>query len=208
MQSGHYKLTGTNLSTHFDEDLIAIEKWNPQKPVTAIYFEGDKGDFYVKRFLVDDSDKKVLFITEHEKSYLELASTEFHTVIEMSFAKPRGKEAKPNEVIDLQDFISVKGMKALGNKLSYNKIKSVDQLPTEKAAEALGKTVEELTENPFEITSQREDIQEEVSQEESSQEESPENTDPEVADQKVEKVKTNKTPQEGDGEQGQIDLFS
>ena len=63
MQSGHYKLINTAITNHFDDDLIVIEKWNPRKPVTAIYFDGDKEDFYVKRFLVDDSDKKILFIT-------------------------------------------------------------------------------------------------------------------------------------------------
>src|SRR5690606_22384869 len=70
-QSGHYKLTGTNLSTHFEDDLILIEKWIPEKPITAIYFDGEKEDFYVKRFLVEDTDKKTLFITEDDKSYLE-----------------------------------------------------------------------------------------------------------------------------------------
>jgi topoisomerase-4 subunit A len=149
-QSGHYKLAGTNLSTHFEDDLILIEKWIPEKPVTAIYFDAEKGDFYVKRFLVDDTDKKVLFITEDEKSYLELVSTDFNTVIELSFVKAKGKDQKPNEVLNLKEFISVKGMKAMGNKLSYNKIKAVDCLDHETAAEKMEVDVEELKENPFE----------------------------------------------------------
>ncbi len=145
-QSGYYRLTGTAVTTHFDEDLISIEKWIPEKAVTAIYFDGEKKDFYVKRFLVDDTDKKTLFITEHEESYLELVSTDPITVIELSFVKPRGKEAKPNEIINLKDFISVKGLKALGNKLSYNKVKSVDRLSNEAAAEFLGMSIEEFEE--------------------------------------------------------------
>lgn len=144
MQSGEYRLTGIATTTHFDEDMISIGKWFPERPVTAIYFEGEKGDFYVKRFLVEDTDKKTPFITDHEDSYLELVSTDPTTVIELSFVKPRGKEAKPNEIIDLQDFISVKGLKALGNKLSYNKIKSVDRLSDEAAAEFLGISMEEF----------------------------------------------------------------
>jgi topoisomerase-4 subunit A len=143
-QSGHFRLTGTNISTHFDDDLISIEKWNPDKPVTAVYFDGEKEDFYVKRFLIEDTDKKTLFITEHEKSYLELVSTDENTVVELSFVKPRGKEVKPNEILNLKEFISIKGMKALGNKLSYNKIKSVDRLSKEEAAEGLGIPLEEL----------------------------------------------------------------
>ncbi|MDC1451690.1 DNA gyrase/topoisomerase IV subunit A [Vicingaceae bacterium] len=147
MQSGHYKLINTAITNHFDDDLIVIEKWNPRKPVTAIYFDGDKEDFYVKRFLVDDSDKKILFITEHEKSLLELVSTDHHTVIDINFAKPRGKDAKENEQLDLLEFISVKGMKALGNKLSYDKIKSVDRIVGEQAAEIINVPLEELEKN-------------------------------------------------------------
>jgi len=143
-QSGHYRLVGTAVNTHFDEDLISVEKWIPEKPLTAIYFEGDKKDFYVKRFLVDDTDKKTLFLSDHEESYLELVSTDPITVIELSFVKPRGKEAKPNEIINLKDFISVKGMKALGNKLSYNKVKSVDRLTNEAAAGFLKISLEEF----------------------------------------------------------------
>src|SRR5690554_1016446 len=49
-QSGHYKLVEPSVSTHFESDLILIEKWNPQKPLTIIYYNGEKEDFYVKRF--------------------------------------------------------------------------------------------------------------------------------------------------------------
>jgi topoisomerase-4 subunit A len=148
-QSGHYKLTGTNISTHFEEDLVIIEKWTPEKPISVVYFDGEKEDYYVKRFLIEDSDKKVLFITDHEKSHLEMASTDFNTVIDLSYVKPRGKDVKPNDQLNLKDFITVKGYKALGNKLSYDKIKSIDRLIEEVAAEAVGLTIEELNENPF-----------------------------------------------------------
>lgn len=148
-QSGNYKLTGTTISTHFEEDLIIIEKWIPEKPVSVVYFDGEKEDYYVKRFLIEDSDKKILFITEHEGSHLEMVSTDLNTVIDLSYNKPRGKEVKPNDQMNLKDFISVKGYKALGNKLSYEKIKSIDRLVDESAAEAIGISLEELNENPY-----------------------------------------------------------
>lgn len=169
-QSGHYKLTGTNVSTHFEDDLILIEKWISKKPVTAIYYEGEKEDFYVKRFLVEDTDKKVSFISEHEDSYLELVSTDFHTVIDLSFVKPRGKEAKPNEIFDLQDFISVKGLKAIGNKLSYDKVKAIDRLSLEAAAEALETTVEELQKDPFTDSEEKQEKEEKTDSEKSTEE--------------------------------------
>ncbi len=161
-QSGYYKLTGTNVTTHFEEDLIVIEKWYPRKPITAIHYDGEKEDYYVKRFLVEDTDKKTLFITEHEKSFLELVSTDHHTVIDISFAKPRGKEAKENEMLNLLDFISVKGMKALGNKLSYDKIKAVDRITGEQAAEFLNIELEELEKDFYPEPKEEEKPAEEV----------------------------------------------
>lgn len=204
-QSGHYKLTGTNVSTHFEEDLIMIEKWLPEKPVTAIYFDGEKKDFYVKRFLVEDTDKKTSFITEHEGSYLELVSTDLHTVIEMAFVKPRGKEQKPNEILDLKEFISVKGLKALGNKLSYDPVKSVDRLLDEAAAKAIGISVEELNANPFEKSKAKE-----KEQEDDSEEEKEGGGEAKVQTDNEEEIKAEK-PQKAevkeDGEPPQMQLF-
>ncbi|MBL4707579.1 MAG: DNA gyrase/topoisomerase IV subunit A [Flavobacteriales bacterium] len=172
-QSGNYKLANTTVSTHFEEDLIVIEKWNPLKPITAIHFDGEKADFYAKRFLVDNTDKKTLFITEHEKSFLELVSTDHHTVIDISFSKPRGKDAKENEQLNLLDFISVKGMKALGNKLSYDKIKSIDRIASEAAAEFIGISLQDLEQDFYpgevvlEVAAQEEEGEVDVKSEES-----------------------------------------
>jgi topoisomerase-4 subunit A len=202
-QSGCYKLTGTNISTHFEEDLIVIEKWIKEKPITAIYFDGEKEDFYVKRFLVEDTDKKTPFITEHEKSYLELVSTDYNTVIELSFVKPRGKDAKPNEYLNLKDFISVKGMKALGNKLSYDKVKSVDRLTVEAAAVAMEVTEEELLANPF-VEKKQEKQEQESTVEASTEIASTEEEDNLGAENKTE----SKSSGTKNGDTPQMDLFS
>lgn len=170
MQSGHYKLISTAVTNHFDDDLIVIEKWNPLKPVTAIYFEGEKGDYYVKRFLIEDTDKKTLFITEHEKSQLELVSTDHHTVIDITYSKPRGKDAKPNDVINLLEFIAVKGMKALGNKLSYDKVKAIDRLGNDAAAEATGLEIDEFTKDHYPAEEKKEEKSEEESEVNSNEE--------------------------------------
>ncbi len=127
-QSGYYKLTGFDLATHFDEDMVLIEKWRPNKPLTAIYLDGESKTYFVKRFLVESADKKVLFISETEGSRLELATTEANPVVELKFSKVKDKEL-PNEQINLVDFIAVKGYKAKGNKLSYSKIKEINMLP-------------------------------------------------------------------------------
>ena len=115
--------------------MIVLEKWNPNKPISAIYWEGEKERFYVKRFLIETELKEELFISEHAKSYLELVSTQWRPVIEIEFPKPRGKEAKENLSVDIEDFISVKGIKAMGNQLITEKVKNVnllDPLPYEE----------------------------------------------------------------------------
>jgi len=128
MQSGYYRLTGFDLSIRFDEDMILIEKWDPKKPISAIYMDGEKREFYAKRFLIEPTDKKVLFITESEGSVLEHVSTYAKPVFEVVFAKQKDKET-PNMEINMEEFISVKGLKAKGNKLSNLKIKQINLLP-------------------------------------------------------------------------------
>lgn len=158
-QSGHYRILSPNIGTHFDEDMIVIEKWNPERALTAVYFEGDKKAFYVKRFLLEDNDKKNLFISESEGSYLELVSSDPVPVVELKFAKTKGKEARENEVINLQEFIAIKGMRALGNKLSPHKVKEVEQLEMQAALEATGISQHEYLGLPAEDEEIKEEAQ-------------------------------------------------
>ncbi|MCB0402308.1 MAG: DNA gyrase/topoisomerase IV subunit A [Flavobacteriales bacterium] len=148
MQSGDYQLTGFDLFTKFEEDMIVIEKWNPKKPVSAVYFDGEKEQYFVKRFLIEPTDKKTSFITEHEASYLEIVSTDWLPQVEISFAKIKGKE-RDNETIALEEFIAIKGLKALGNRLTQHKVKNIDllePLPYEEPEEELLEEAEDLHE--------------------------------------------------------------
>ena len=126
-QSGELELKGFELSTHFDEDMIVIEKFNPKKPITAIYFDGNKKCYFVKRFMIDPKSKKRSFISEHKDSMLEIVSTDFRPQAEVLFVKEKGKERKQT-IINLEEFIAVKGINAIGNKLSNNKIKEINLL--------------------------------------------------------------------------------
>ncbi|MGE0561687.1 MAG: DNA gyrase/topoisomerase IV subunit A [Flavobacteriales bacterium] len=144
MQSGEYQLTGFDLFTKFDENMIVIEKWNPKKPVSAIYYDGDKKQYNVKRFLVESTNNKVLFITEHPDSFLELVSTDWKPQIQLNFAKDKGVE-RASETISLEDFIAVKGLKAIGNRLTTYKVKNIDllePLPFEEVVEEIDETHE------------------------------------------------------------------
>ena len=142
-QSGKVKTIVPELTTHFDEGMIVLEKWVPNKPVSAIYFDGEKERYYVKRFLIENENKEEIFITEHPKSQLEIVSTDYRPVAEIVFAKIKGVQ-KENLVVDLEDFIAVKGIKALGNQLTADKLKQIsllDPLPYDPP-------VEEIPEEP------------------------------------------------------------
>lgn len=134
-QQGNVKTAIPELTMRFDDDLLLLEKWNPQKPLTAIYFDGEKERFYVKRFLVEKENREEQVITEHPKSYLELFSSDWRPVIEIEFAKQRGRPPRPNQKVDIEAFIAVKGIKAIGNQLTPEKVKSInvlDPLPYEE----------------------------------------------------------------------------
>jgi topoisomerase-4 subunit A len=126
-QSGKLKTIIPELSTHFDEDMIILEKWNPKKPVSTIYYDGEKERYFVKRFLIENENKEEIFITEHEKSQLEIVSTDWRPMAEIIFTKMKGIQ-KENQTIDLEKFIVVKGIKAIGNQLTTDKLKQVNLL--------------------------------------------------------------------------------
>lgn len=148
-QSGKIKTVVPELTTHFEEDMIVLEKWKPTKPVSAIYYDGEKARYYVKRFMVENENREDSFISEHENSKLELISTDYRPVVEVVFAKVKGVQ-KENLVIDLEQFITIKGIKALGNQLTADKVKQIDHLeslPYEEEEEAEEETINYDLEN-------------------------------------------------------------
>ncbi|MBZ9728980.1 DNA gyrase/topoisomerase IV subunit A [Salegentibacter sp. JZCK2] len=127
-QDGIAKTIIPELTTRFDEEMVVLEKWVPKKPISAIYWEPEKERFYVKRFLIENPERDEKFISEHENSYLELVSTDYYPQAEIVFSKQRGKEQRPNEEVNIEEFISVKGIKALGNQLTTDKVKQINPL--------------------------------------------------------------------------------
>jgi len=136
-QKGVIKTVIPELTLRFEEDMIVLEKWEPEKPISSIYWEGDKELFYVKRFLIDNPDKVESIISEHPKSYLEKVFTDYRPRAEIVFAKKRGKDRQDNLEVDLEQFISIKGISAMGNQLTkekVNEINALEPLPYEKPA--------------------------------------------------------------------------
>ena len=121
---GIIELKSFDISTHFDDNMIIIEKHNPKKPISAVYFDGKKNNFFVKRFLIENLNQKFKFISDNKSSFLEIVSTDWKPRIEIIFKKEKGKERK-KEIVNLEEFISIKGPKSFGNRLSSNKINSI-----------------------------------------------------------------------------------
>ena len=121
---GIIELKTFDISTHFDDNMIIIEKHNPKKPISAVYFDGKKNNFFVKRFLIENLNQKFKFISDNKNSSLEIVSTDWKPRIEIIFKKEKGKDRK-KEIINLEEFISIKGPKSFGNRLSSNKINSI-----------------------------------------------------------------------------------
>ncbi|MDY0989824.1 DNA gyrase/topoisomerase IV subunit A [Flavobacterium sp. CFBP9031] len=151
-QSGKLKVIIPELSTHFDEDMIVLEKWKPKKPISAIYYDGEKERYFLKRFLVENEGKEESFITDHPNSQLEIVSTDYRPVAQLVFAKIKGVQ-KDDLHIDVEDFIAVKGFKALGNQLTTDKLKQVnllDPLPYEEPIEEVPERPEISEDDPVE----------------------------------------------------------
>ena len=126
-QNGSLKTVKPDVNMHFPEDMITLEKWIPEKPISVVYFNGQKDCYFVKRFLAGSQNNDQKFIPDESKVQLELVSTEWKPVIELSFSK-NSKGVKDNEVKVIDELILVKGIKAIGNKLSSYKIKNINQL--------------------------------------------------------------------------------
>ena len=124
-RKGTSKVIAPELSTHFDRDIHILEKWNPEKVISVIYYEGAKKRYFVKRFILEQIGREESFIGEHPKNRLIFVTTEINPMVTIFFVKKTLSAMKLN----LKNFIAVKGIKALGNQLTLEKIKKVTPLP-------------------------------------------------------------------------------
>ncbi len=164
-QKGEVKTILPELTARFEDDMIVLEKWNPKKPISALYYDGEKERYFVKRFLIENENREELFISEHSGSQLEIVSTDWRPIAEVVFNKPRGKEQRDNESLNFEEFITIKGIKAQGNQFTTDKIKQVsllESLPYEEPEEISAADIEVVDEVEVEnavqdetITSQR-----------------------------------------------------
>ncbi len=125
--SGSYVLSGYEITNHYEPDkLLFINRFDPSITITAVYYDGASKLYYVKRFTIETltPNKPFNFITDHSGSKLIVVTTSEKPIIEMELNKGKGK-TKEIELLELDEFIDVKGWKAMGNRLTPHKVKKL-----------------------------------------------------------------------------------
>jgi topoisomerase-4 subunit A len=117
-KNGTYELTNFELTNRYDpNELVYIEKFNPEKIVSAIYYDADKKQFNAKRFKIETQtlNNKFLFIKEGQGNYLEMITTHSEPVVLLRTGKKRNPE---EEEVDLAEFVEVTGWKTVGTRIA------------------------------------------------------------------------------------------
>ncbi|SUX42767.1 DNA gyrase/topoisomerase IV subunit A [Chryseobacterium indoltheticum] len=123
---GEAKLVSFDLGNRFDDEYIILEKWRPHQPVTCIYYDGEKDMYFIKRFLLENNTNVQTFMpSEHPKSFVERIIVSNNSTAEIIFTKDKGKEREP-EIVNIDEFIAVKGIKAIGNQFTKFKVKNIN----------------------------------------------------------------------------------
>jgi topoisomerase-4 subunit A len=134
--NGSYELTGYELTNRYDpDDVVLIEKFDPGKIVTAVYYDADKKQYNVKRFNIETQTlgQKFTFIKEGKDNRLELVTTHQHPVVLMITGKKKS-DAQKKEV-DLTTLVDVAGWKAVGNKLTSADLLDLELISGDEKAE-------------------------------------------------------------------------
>ncbi|MGN7707360.1 DNA gyrase/topoisomerase IV subunit A [Chryseobacterium sp. D764] len=124
--NGEVKLVSFDLGNRFDDEYLVLEKWRPAQPITCIYYDGEKDIYFIKRFLLENTVNVQTFMpSEHPKSFIENVIVANDVTAEIIFAKDKGKEREA-ETINIDEFIAVKGIKAIGNQFTKFKVKAIN----------------------------------------------------------------------------------
>ena len=161
---GTLKTINPEPSTQFKGIPIVIERWIKEKPITLIYYDENKKEYFIKRFLIENQNKELHYLKEDVK--LVFITTEWRPVISIYFKKNKGEELNQEKMINVEEFIDIKGFKASGNRLltekkyfkrKINKISLIESLPYEDSTE--NSAVSELEVNEPEEVSKSDKIQ-------------------------------------------------
>jgi len=166
LSTGIYELSSFDLTNHFDDKMILIEKYNPEKVYSVIHLDGKSKNYFVKRFVFDDIaiGKQVSIINDEPGSKMILISGAAQPIVHLDVLKGKALIPESSEV-NLADAIDVKGMKAQGNRLSLHEVKKVELIAEHDDPEDLPDPVAETSlEEIVEAERQDEEAEREVVQ--------------------------------------------
>lgn len=210
-RDGVYELTSFDLTNHFDDHLVLMEKYDPEKIYTVIHFDGKSRNYLVKRFIFENSaiGKKTSIINEEAGSKLILISGAAQPVVRVDQLK--GKTLTPESIeLNLADVIDVKGMKAQGNRLTQHEVKAIELIAEHDDPEDVPDPVPEVSLEEI-VAEERKDQEAEKEIAQSHEAERPVAQHPATSDQpkaprKIDFEITNPDDVEID-DKGQIGLF-
>ena len=141
LQNGDFYTTNFDLSNHYDDTILIIEKYNPQKVWTVALYDADQKYPYLKRFQLESSARKQNFLGENPKSRLLLLTDEAYPRIEVVFGG--GDAFREALVVDAESFIAVKGFKAKGKRLTMYEVETINELEPERFPDPVPVTEDE-----------------------------------------------------------------
>ncbi len=142
-KSGNYKLMNYDLSNHFAEDMILIEKFNPKKVFSVIYFEVTAEMFYLKRFQAETENninKKIELIGDNPGNYMLSYSLDWLPQVKVLFDATKNNKEIPDLIINVEEFIGIKSPKAKGKRITakaIKKIEFIEPLPYEESEDEI-----------------------------------------------------------------------
>ncbi|HEY9535128.1 MAG TPA: DNA gyrase/topoisomerase IV subunit A [Mucilaginibacter sp.] len=124
--NGVYELTSFDLNNHFDDKMVLIEKYNPEKVYSMVHYDGKSQNYLVKRFVFENTaiGRQTSIISDESGSKMVVISGASQVVVKVDQLKGATKISETVE-LNLADLIDVKGMKAMGNRLSVHTVQSV-----------------------------------------------------------------------------------
>jgi topoisomerase IV subunit A len=125
-KSGLYRLTSADISTHFEDDVLLVQKFNGNRVYTAVYYDGEQRTYLMKRFVFDTTPNLTCFISEEKGSKLICISSLQHPRFRMKYGA--SYKSKPAEIINAEEFIAIKGIKAKGKRLTALPVGTVEEI--------------------------------------------------------------------------------
>jgi len=183
-KSGWYRITGFEISTHFEDDLLYIRKWNKNLMITVVYHQKKEDKYYLKRFPADHTIKKTDFIPDDGTCKILGISIDYLPQIQVTYHKKKAEEDSI-EIIPTAEFTEPMTVRARGKRINFPEIKSIkfiDPLPYEEPEEEPEDEEEEMVEDA-EMESVPESVDDAVAKELFLSEKEPQKSDPNKLDE-------------------------